>query len=116
MVKTGLIVIIVSLLGYISAYISRPTPDDIVIHIVNKCSTAEEKAMIGLGLAALSSEFNSSNSLNPLASLVTATTNGRILFHQSSTSSWVTLEGTTIAYATMGMYKIPSCEQIRSFK
>lgn len=116
MLKAGLLVSSLSAILFIAAFISKPTPDDIVTYALAKCSKPEEKAMFALGLAFLLPKSSRHSSLNPLAAMITSESKGRIVFHEGRFSSWVTLEGTTIAYAAMGMYKIPTCKQLRSFK
>lgn len=114
--KVSLLVSSLSALLFIAAFISKPTPDDIVTHALAKCSKPEEKAMFALGLAFLFPKSSQHSSLNPLAAVITSETKGRIVFHEGRFSSWVTLEGATIAYAALGVYKIPTCKQLRSFK
>jgi len=116
MVKTTIGSILVAAVLFIAGYISKPSPDDIIIHAFNKCATAEERAMFAVGLNFLAPQIGTRNTLNPLAAFVEADTKGRVKFHEGRLSSRITVGNKTVAYAAFGMYKIPSCKQIRSFK
>lgn len=116
MVKTTIASVLVATVVFIAGYISKPSPDDIIIHAINKCATDDERAMMAIGLNFLAPQIGTRNSLNPLAAFITADTKGRVKFHEGRLSSRVTLGNKTVAFAAFGIYKIPSCKQIRSFK
>lgn len=90
--------------------LSKPSPDDLAVHILNKCATYKEKVSI-VTLASTGTGFH--NTKNPIANLITFISDGRVKYHEGPVSTWVTLDGKTVAYGAIGLYKVPDCSQLR---
>ena len=107
---------LLSVVIYIVGRITCPSPDDIVIHAIDKCFRTKHSIYpIGSSTMFVPS-FGRKSIFYPLAMLVEKETKYRVLFYQGKISSHVRLDGNVVAYGAYGFYKIPSCEEIRNFK
>jgi hypothetical protein len=108
--KLSISTLLLLLVAVIVAYETRPSPADLVIYTARKCQNSLDdgfRAALPMNIGILKTRKGVE-----FLDVWTFLSRGRLVFHEGTLQSVITLDNKVIARAGMGLYLVPSCEDL----